>query len=153
MVRRNAAITLSCCEFRVKPKRALSGCMVITLYIHDTTWLPPLCKYNFFLCLYWQMKRTTGGVAAFTLTQILLSKFHTICKTSSSSHTPFATVPTFANAVQPKVHYFAFPDWDDFSNQLLSTSGGYASCQTCCVIVSPHSHRLASLQSERNQVN
>lgn len=37
-----------------------SSCTVITLYIHDTTWLLHLQKYNFFICNYWHMKRKPG---------------------------------------------------------------------------------------------
>lgn len=59
----------------METEQALSACMVITLYICDITWLPHLHKYNFFLCNYWQVRRTTRSRAAYTLSQDLLPNF------------------------------------------------------------------------------
>lgn len=76
--------------------------MVITLYMHDTTWLPHLHKWNFFLCDYWQMKETTRSRAAFTQSQNLLLNF------TQSVKQVLAVTPHFARfrQLQPNIHYF-----------------------------------------------
>lgn len=133
--------------------QALSGCVVITHYIHGTTWLPRLCKYNVLLCRYWQMKRTSSSVAAFTLTQILLLNF------TQSAEQVLAVTPHLQQFLHLQTRY---NQKCITLNLLTEMTFQINSCPLLVVmflvkrvvlLFPPHSHRFANLRSERNQVN